>query len=202
MRKTLVVLGLLCVVSASSFGIIDEVIIGDLQIGGAVTEYNHTTGKLEWRAGASAILNTTTGDSINTAVTVSANFDLVADSSSGGWAEGIFNLTDWQFDFVGSGGEVGFIEGNAVGGTSFVEVEGSANTLPFGDPWINAGHLYGAGVVNVTESDFTQFGGAHWENVDNSLAKLKSETIVDESFGSYVTDSYLTSLSALYLNAD
>jgi len=200
MKKWMCLLAVL-VTTASSFGIVTEVVIGDLQVGGALTEYNPVTGKLEWKAGASATLNTTEGDSIPASVTVIANFQLVADGSADGWAKGTFNVLDWQFNFVGTGGEFGHIEGNAVGGTTYVEVEGTENTLPFGDPWINAGHLYGAAIVNVTESDFSQFGGAHWEDVDGGLARLKSETLVAPTFDSY-SQSYSTNLSALFLYAD
>ncbi|MEN8127678.1 MAG: PEP-CTERM sorting domain-containing protein [Planctomycetota bacterium] len=203
MKKALFVLGLVCVVSAGSYGIITDVVISDLQVGGATADYDHVLGKLEWTGGASATLNTTDGDSIQTDVVVSVNFAGVVDDSAGGWAKASFTqVLDWQMNFTGLGEETGYIQGNGDGSDGYSEIEGLEDTLFGGMIAQSAGHLYGAAILNVTESDFSQFGGAHWEDVSGGLAKLKSETLVDAAFGDYDTDSYTSSLSALWLYAD
>lgn len=214
MKKTLFVMALLCLLSVSSFGIITGVQINVIEGQGAIATYDPVLGKLEFRQGAQATLYDSLGGTYVAPFSeITANFDGMVDSSSGGWAQASFaNVLDWQIQFYDDAlhtNVIGEISGDGVGGTSYDEIEGRVNELawlPGAEPRIDADQLFGAGVVNVTQYDLAFAGGGEWEDVSGGLAKLKSHSILTgtiyEGFGDYDTDEYETSLSTVWLYAD
>ncbi len=218
MKRTLLVLGMLCVVSASSLGGIEAIKLDVVEAQGVVAEYSHAPtdvagdplpAKLEFRQGASAVLYDTDGvTEYHYDVVVNINMTGMADSTSGDWASATFStVNDWTVEFynigqVGLESKLGSMEG--VGGLGvYGEVEGQID--PFSGVRALAGQLFGEALLSLDGVDLAFIGGGNGEWVTGTGAPVKLEThtilSASASFGDYDTDDYLTNTSTVWLRA-
>ncbi len=206
MKKTILGLGIFLLCAAPGFGGLDvgTISIDVLQGDGLTAVYDHTTQTLTWSGGATVSLyssNNGSGDPIetfHTGINIQGTFTNMTDQSSGDVAKATFAVVNWSVSVLGTQ----VIWGTQKAGELFVEEE-QTSSLPF-PPFTTYGNgiLFGSGVVQVTGSLFDAINPDYAWTDDNGDARLKSQVTGSASFDSYLTQSYNTLVTTMWIYAD
>jgi hypothetical protein len=206
MKKTIIGLSILLLCAAPGFGGLDvgTIAIDVLQGDGLTAVYNHTTQTITWSGGATVSLyssNNGSGDPVatfNTGINIQGTFTNMTDQSSGDVAKASFAVVNWSVSVLGTQ----VIWGTQKPGELFVEEE-QTSSLPF-PPFTTSGNgiLFGSGVVQVTGSLFGAINPDYAWTDDNGDARLKSQVTGSASFDSYLTQSYNTLVTTMWIYAD
>lgn len=190
------------VLSMSSWGslAVQCIRVDSMQGDGFAAAYNHGDQTLRWTGGASVSLyssSTSIGAPVATFignVNIQGTFTGLNDLSSGTVAKATFSQINWSVSVLG----VPVIWGTQKPGELFLEEEQYEEV----GPWIfDSGILWGTGVVQVTGCALDQLGQFCWDD-DNGDARLKSQVVVSPAFNSYLTQSYSTINTTMWLFAD
>lgn len=195
MEKGKIGLALLLLVSVSSFGALTVqcIRVDSIEGDGFTASYSPQT--LTWTGGASVSLYSSSngsGEPVATftgVVNILGTFTGLTDMSSGNTAKASFSNIDWSISVLG----IPVIWGTEKAGELFIEEE-----------QFNTGILWGSGIVQVTGCAFgtvEDFLDYCWDD-DNGAARLKSQVIVPKAFNSYLTQSYSTKNTTMWLIAD
>lgn len=195
MKKAKMWLVLLLLVSVPSFGAltIQKIRVDQIEGDGFTASYSPQT--LQWSGGASVSLYSSldgSGTPVATfsgVVNIAGTFTGLTDMSSGTTAKASFSSINWSISVLG----IPMIWGTEKPGELFIEEE-----------QFNTGILWGSGIVQVTGCAFgtvQEFLDYCWDD-DNGDARLKSQVIVQRAFNSYLTNSYSTKNTTMWLFAD
>ena len=211
-RYGLGVIAFLCI-GTLTFGQIGTIRIDIIETNGIDAVWDSGSQTLTWSNGASLTLYETTNGTgapiatVTTGIMVDATFTGFTNQSSGEWAKATFSDIEWEVSFeCPSGGGTCYINGTEYTGALYTEEEGYEL---FPGYRVDPDYLFGSGIVNVVDYDFSAMDAmlgetVLWADTLGGAAKMKCEAALSTgtNFSNYATQDYDTSLTTLWVFAD